>query len=249
MVLWLYTSLNSPSHQSQAIFYLEDDVSIRVCQPLTAALWVVVLGESIVNQHNINRISLAGACTTLGQGEAVHQTTAHPEHTQEPAHRHTGSLSISFALFYSLSLLFLHTQTQKFTDLTKSDNRDRGKKKKTGFGQRECACQLFLTSFSVSSKVWGAHKVQLPIWQLFQSPNTEHGLFQRLEHNGSLPSMSLSSLTFSVDWACVSSQTLDLQISMASKNQNTSKSVLALWSILRFVRKPSLVTLLVLMRT
>lgn len=44
MVLLLYTSHNSPSHQSGAIFYLEDDVSIRVCQPLTAALWVVVLG-------------------------------------------------------------------------------------------------------------------------------------------------------------------------------------------------------------
>lgn len=44
MVLLLYTSHNSPSHQSGAIFYLEDDVSIRGCQPLTAALWVVVLG-------------------------------------------------------------------------------------------------------------------------------------------------------------------------------------------------------------
>lgn len=37
MVLLLYTSHNSPSHQRRAIFYLGDDISIRVCQPLTAA--------------------------------------------------------------------------------------------------------------------------------------------------------------------------------------------------------------------
>lgn len=38
MVLLLYTSHNSPSHQPRAISYLGDDISIRVCQPLTAAL-------------------------------------------------------------------------------------------------------------------------------------------------------------------------------------------------------------------
>lgn len=109
MVLLLYTSHNSPSHQSRAIFYLEDDVSIRVCQPLTAALWVVVLGESIVNQHNINRISLAGACTTLGRGKAVHQMTAHPEHTQEQAHRHTYTHGVSLFLSLSLTLFLCHS--------------------------------------------------------------------------------------------------------------------------------------------
>lgn len=113
MVLLLYTSHNSPSHQSLTIFYLEDDVSIRVCQPLTAALWVVVPRKSIVNQHN-NRISLAGELTTLGRGKAVHQMTAHPEHT----HTHTGAdthgLSllpspISFSLF---SRILRHTNTK-----------------------------------------------------------------------------------------------------------------------------------------
>lgn len=129
MVLLLYTSHNSPSHQSWAIFYLGDDVSIRVCQALTAALWVVVLGESIVNQHNISRISLARACTTLGHGKAVHQTTAQPEHIRGQAHRHRQCLSISLA-FLTLFLChsYTHTHTQKFTDLTKSDNRDAGKR-------------------------------------------------------------------------------------------------------------------------
>lgn len=207
MVLLLYTSHNSPSHQSRAIFYLEDDVSIRVCQPLTAALWVVVLGESIVNQHNNNnnRISLAGVCTSLGCGKAVHQMTAHPEHTQEQAHRQTQCLSITLALFYSLCYL----QTQKFTDVTKSDNRDT--EKKTGLGQREGTCQLFFTSFSVSSNVWGADKVQLPIWQLFQSPNTKLGIFQRLKLGSSLLCTLLSSLTLSLDAVHVSNQALVLR--------------------------------------
>lgn len=128
MVLLLYTSHNSPSHQSRAIFYLEDDVSIRVCQPLTAALWVVVLGESIVNQHNINRISLAGACATLSHGKAVHQMTAHAEHTQERAHRHTHYFSRSLLLFFSAVLK--HTTQHK--KIHRSDKvrqqRHRGKK-------------------------------------------------------------------------------------------------------------------------
>lgn len=251
MVLLLYTSHNSPSHQSWAIFYLEDDVSIRVCQPLTAALWVVVLGESIVNQHNNNnKISLAATCTSLGRGTAVHQMTAHPEHTQEQAHRHTWCLSISLALFYFLSLIFLHTQTQKFTDLTKSDNRYT--EKKTELGQRECVCQLFLTSFSVSSKVWGAHKVLLPIWQHIQSPNTELGLFQRLKPHGSLPSMLLSSLTSSLDMAHVSGRALVLEIRIVSKHQAThrARALFALYHSLSLcVCWPGLVTLLVLMRT
>lgn len=155
MVLLLYTSHNSPSHQSLTIFYLEDDVSIRVCQPLTAALWVVVPRKSIVNQHN-NRISLAGELTTLGRGKAVHQMTAHPEHTHTHIQEqtHMACLYCLLPFLSPFSLAFLDTQTQNFTDLTKSDNR--AAEKKTELGQRECVCQLFLTSSSVSSKVWGS---------------------------------------------------------------------------------------------
>lgn len=166
IVLLLYTSHNSPSHQSWAIFYLEDDVSIRVCQPLTAALWVVVLGESIVNQHNNNnnRISVAGTCTSLGCGTAVHQVTAHPEHTQEQAHRHTRCLSISLALFHFLfSRIFTHTNT-KFRDLTKSDNRYAEKRQNLAKGS---------VSVSSSSPVSVFHqRYEGPIRFCCQSGNT-----------------------------------------------------------------------------
>lgn len=157
MVLLLYTSHNSPSHQSWAIFYLGDDVSIRVCQALTAALWVVVLGESIVNQHNISRISLARACTTLGHGKAVHQTTAQPEHIRGQAHGHRQCLSISLALL-TLFLCHSYTHTHRNSQIWQSQTTEM-QEKETEIGQKECACQLFLTSFSVSSKVWGARKV------------------------------------------------------------------------------------------
>lgn len=211
MVLLLYTSHNSPSHQSLAIFYLEDDVSIRVCQPLTAALWVVELGESIVNQRSVNRIWPAGAFTTAGRGEAVHQTTVHPEHTRGQAHRHTRCLSISLALFdYFFFQPFFQTH-KKIKNIQRSDKVRQ--QNSAEFGQRGHACQLFLTSFSASSKVWGAHKVQLPIWQHFQSPNTELRLFQRAWPGGSLPSMLLSSLTLSLDAAHVGRQALALEIS------------------------------------
>lgn len=135
MVLLLYTSHNSPSHQSWAIFYLGDDVSIRVCQALTAALWVVVLRESIVNQHNISRISLARACTTLGHGKAVHQTTAQPEHIRGQAHGHRQCLSISLAL---LTLFLCHSYTHTHTEIHRSDKvrQQRCRKKKQKLAKR-----------------------------------------------------------------------------------------------------------------
>lgn len=84
---------------------------LRLCE-----LWF--WGESIVNQHNnSSRISPAGASASLDRGKAVHQMTAHPEHTHRSRHIDT------LALFYSLSLSFLQRQTQKFTDLTKSHKR------------------------------------------------------------------------------------------------------------------------------
>lgn len=96
-----------------------------------------MLGESIVNQHNINRISLAGACTSLSRGKAVHQMTAHPEHTHTHRSRHirhTLSLYCSCPLLLSFSLILTHTKTQKFTDLTKSDNRDAEKRQNLAKG-------------------------------------------------------------------------------------------------------------------
>lgn len=133
MVLLLYTSHNSPSHQSRAIFYLADDVSIRVCQPLTAALWVVVLGERIVNQHNNNRVSRAGARTSLGRGKAVHQMAAHPEHAQEQAHRHMVSLYLSRPLLLSFSLIL--TRTNRKIQRSDKVRQQRRRKKKQNFAK------------------------------------------------------------------------------------------------------------------
>lgn len=99
MVLLLYTSHNSPSHQSRAIFYRGDDISIRGCQTLTAALWVVALEESIVNKHNINRISLAGARHGSSSDDCSART-----HTGAGAETHL-SLSPSPV---SLSVVLMH---------------------------------------------------------------------------------------------------------------------------------------------
>lgn len=120
MVLLLYTSHNSPSHQSRAIFYLEDDISIRVCQPLTAALWVVVLGESIVNQHNNNnRISLAGACTNpwSWQGSSSDDCSAR---THTHSNRHIDTHGVSLSLPPSFSLILTHTNKNS-TETQKKD--------------------------------------------------------------------------------------------------------------------------------
>lgn len=110
MVLLLYTSHNSPSHQARAIFYLGDDISIRLCQPLTAAPWVVVLRESIVNQDNINEISPAegqgaGGNPRLGQGISSDDCSART-HTERVCGR-AQCLSISCSQLFS-PLSFLH---------------------------------------------------------------------------------------------------------------------------------------------
>lgn len=132
--------------------------------------------------------------------------------------RHIDTHGASPALFYSLPLSILHTNTKK-KKIHRSDKvRQQRCRKKTELGQRECACQLFLTRFSVSSKVWEAHKVQLPIWQHFQSPNTELGFFQALTPDGSLTSISPSPLTSFLDTAHVSSQALALEL-----HQSTSR--------------------------
>lgn len=84
------------------------------------------LEERIVNQHNINRASLAGACTTLGCGKAVHQITAQPEHTHTQEHTDAHIVSLSCPS-YSLSLSFLHTNKK----IHRSDTvRQQGCKKK-----------------------------------------------------------------------------------------------------------------------
>lgn len=121
MVLLLYTSHNSPSHQPRAIFYLGDDISIRVCQPLTAAPWVVAFQENIVNQDNINEISLAGAGrgATLCSVKAFHQMIAQPEHTQNEALGHAQCLSISFSLLLSPPC-HSYTETQKSSQIWQS---------------------------------------------------------------------------------------------------------------------------------
>lgn len=145
--------------------------------------------------------------------------------------------AVSLYLSRPLFTLFLsHSYTHTNTKIHRSDKvRQQRRRKKTELGQGECACQLFLTSFSVSSKVWEAHKVQLPIWQHFQSPNTELGFFQRPKPDGSLPSMLLSSLTLSLDTAHVSSQALVLEIRIVSKHQDTHRAValFALYHILK----------------
>lgn len=166
-------------------------------------------------------------------------------------HIDTHGVSLSHLPSFTFSLSHSYTHKHKNSQIWQSQITDT-QKKKTECGQRECVCQLFLTSFSVSSKVWGAHKVLLPIWQHFQSPNTELGLFQRLRPDGSLPSMLLSSLTSSLDTAHVSSRALVLEIRIASKHQAThrARALFAHYHILSLcVCWPSLVTLLVLMRT
>lgn len=149
---------------------------------------------------------------------------------------HIDTHSVSPAFFYSPPLSILHTQTQK---IHRSDKvRQQRCRKKTKLGQRECACQLFLTRFSVSSKVWEAHKVQLPIWQHFQSPNTEQGFFQALTPDGSLTSISPSPLTSFLDTAHVSSQALvsELLQSTSRRTQthtDRARAHFALYHILR----------------
>lgn len=101
------------------------------------------------------------------------------QNTHRRRHIDTYWVSLSpLPSFTFLSLILTHTN-MKIQGSDKVIQQRR--RKKTEFGQRECACQLFLTSFSVSSKVQWAQKVQLPIWQHFQSPNTELRHFQRLE--------------------------------------------------------------------
>lgn len=180
MVLLLYTSHNSPLIKAGPSFIWE------MTFPLGSANFLLLLcelwcwGMSVVNQHN-NRISLGGASQSLGLGKAVRQMTAHPEHTQQRAHRRTLFLP---PLFYPHS----HSYTDKHTKIHKSDKgRQQRHRRKTELGQRDYVCQLLLTSSRVSSKVWEAHKVQLPIWQRFKFTNKEVGFFQ---------SMAPSSLCF-----------------------------------------------------
>ena len=169
MVLLLYTSHNSPSHQCRAIFYLGDDVSIRVCQPLTAALWVVVLGESIVNQHNNNRISLAVAYTSsVVERQFIRWLLIQNTHRS----RHIDSRSISIALFYSPSHSFTRKKKEKrIKDLRKSDNWDAEKRQDLTIGSVPVSSSSTVSVFH--QKVWGTHKVQIPIWQHF-SPHTQN---------------------------------------------------------------------------
>lgn len=169
--------------------------------------------------------------------------TAHPEYTQEYAHRQTRSQSLSLPPSFTLFLSFLHTKIHR-----SDKGRQQRHRKKTELSHRECACQLVLTSFSVSSKVWEAHKVLLPIWQHFQSQNTELGFLQTLQSDGS-PSMLLSSLTLSVDTAHVSSQAVVLEIRIVVPGYTQSKGTVC--SLLHFktLCLPDPVTSLVLMRT
>lgn len=173
MVLLLSTSHNSPSHQPRAIFYLGDDISIRVCQPLTAAPWVVVFHESIVNQDNINEISLAGG----GQGISSDDCSART-HTVGGAWTCSVSLyCLFFAPFPPLSFLQRDTEDR---DLTKARKRDA--QIETEIGQRGHSCQPSLTSFSIPSKAQVAHKGSTS-----KPKNPEAGLFQRSWPNGSHP--------------------------------------------------------------
>lgn len=132
MVLLLYTSHNSPSHQSWAIFYLGDDVSIRVCQALTAALWVVVLGESIVNQHNISRISLARACTAVAR-QFIWWLLS--QNTYRSRHIDTDNVSLSLLPFLlSFSVILTHTNTKNSQIWQSQTTEMQGKRQKLAKG-------------------------------------------------------------------------------------------------------------------
>lgn len=155
MVFLLYTSHNSPSHQPVAIFYLGDDISIRICQPLTVAPWVVVFQKSIVNQDNINEISLAGA----GQPSAWSRHFIRwllSQNTYRRSCLDTLSVWLSIFLCFFHPLSSLHRDTEEFTDLTKMGKRDTGTE--TEIGQRGHSCQPILTSFNILSKAQAARK-------------------------------------------------------------------------------------------
>lgn len=159
----------------------------------------------------------------------------------------------SHYFFHHLLLTFSLILIQTNTKIHRSDKvrQQRRRKKKTELGQRECVCQLFLTSSSVSSKVWEAHKVQLPIWQLCQSLNTEVRFSQRLRHNGSLLSVLLSSLTSFLHTAHVKSQAwlFGNQGSFRPPGYTESSGTFCSLPYFKAACWPGPVTLLVLMRT
>lgn len=190
MVLLLYTSHNSPSHQHRTIIYLGDDVSIRVCQTLTAALWVVVFQESIVNQDNIKGISLAGGHATLGLVEAFHQMTAQPEHIQEKVLGHV-SLSPFVPRFPPPPHLSPANPTQRHTRIHRSDKARRQK-----HTQRQTVAKGGVP-VTRSSPVSALHqryeqpvRVCKTIWWNLQSPKHSSGAFSKNESRW-LPSLEV----------------------------------------------------------
>lgn len=156
MVLLLYTSHNSTSHQSLAIIYLDDDVSIRLCQPLTAALWIVVLGGWALLTNTTTKGShwLEWAKASIEARQFIRWLLI--QNTQRQAYRHTHKHTLFLQISFTLTLILTQTNTQFYRS---NKFRQQRRRKKTELGWGECVCQLFFTSFSVSSKVWKAHKV------------------------------------------------------------------------------------------
>lgn len=113
MVLLLYTSHNSTSHQSPAIIYLDDDVSIRLCQPLTAALWIVVLGGWALLTNTTTKGShwLEWAKASIEARQFIRWLLI--QNTQRQAYRHTQTHPISLNLLCAHP----HSYTDKHTIL------------------------------------------------------------------------------------------------------------------------------------